>query len=148
MRFTIRPFLIAATLLALLVTSPASAQGPDGYVPFSGGRTNDRTPLLMTVYRGGGYIGGGPTYTNSNASVVEVLVIAGADLTLPDGSGRTALHHAALWHPAVFPLLLRLGADPNVRDAEGNTPLDYALGNRSLEGLPEVRRMREAIRQK
>ena len=137
-------------VMAALITAGAdlNARDPDGYVPPSGGNTNHRTPLLMTVYRGGGYIGGGPTYTKFNARVVETLVRAGADLTLTDGSGHTALHEAARWHPAVFPLLLRLGADPNVRDADGNTPLDYALENRSLEGLPEVRRMREALRRR
>ena len=140
-----RPEVMAALIAA---GADPNARDPDGYVPPAGGSTNDRTPLLMAVYRGGGYIGGGPTYTKFNASVVETLVHAGADLTLTDESGRTALHEAARWHPAVFPLLLRLGADPNVRDADGNTPLDYALRNRSLEGLPEVRRMREALRQR
>lgn len=134
-------------VMAALIAAGAdlNARDPDGYVPPSGGTANYRTPLLMAVYRGGVYVGGGPTYTKFNASVVEVLVRAGADLTVPDDSGRTALHEAARWHPAVFPLLLRLGADPTVGDADGNTPLDYALGNRSLEGLPEVRRMREAL---
>lgn len=122
-----------------------NARDPDGFVPPSGHQANHRTPLFMAVYRGGGYIGGGPTYTKFNASVVEVLVLAGADLTLTDDSGRTALHVAARWHPAVFPLLLRLGADPAVVDAEGSTPLDYALMNASLQGLPEVRRTREAL---
>ena len=41
---------------------------------------------------------------------------------------------------------MRLGANPNARDAEDKTPLDYALENRSLEGLEVVRRMREAMR--
>lgn len=72
---------------------------------------------------------------------------AGAELEQTDGSGRTPLHAAALWHPAVFPLLVRLGTDPNVRDADGRTPLDYALENRSLEGLAEVRRIREGMRE-
>lgn len=83
--------------------------------------------------------------TTFNAPVVEVLVRAGADLTLTDEAGRTALHEAARWHPAIFPLLLRLGADATVADAHGSTPLDYALGNRSLQGLPEVHRTREAL---
>ncbi|MDE2874588.1 MAG: ankyrin repeat domain-containing protein [Gemmatimonadota bacterium] len=140
-----RPEVMAALIAA---GADLNARDPDGYEPPAGGSVNDRTPLLMTVYRGGGYIGGGPTYTKFNAPVVETLVRAGADLTLTDESGRTALHEAARWHPAVFPLLMRLGADPTVRDAEGTTPLDYALRNRSLEGLPEVRRMREALRRR
>ena len=86
--------------------------------------------------------------TRVNVPVVEVLVNAGADLEQTDGNGRTPLHAAALSTPAAFPLLLRLGADPNARDADGRTPMDYALGNRSLEGLPEVRRLREAMRRR
>ena len=140
-----RPEVMAALIAA---GADLNARDPDGYEPPAGGSANDRTPLLMTVYRGGGYIGGGPTYTKFNGRVVETLVRAGADLTLTDESGRTALHEAARWHPAVFPLLMRLGADPTVRDAEGTTPMDDALRNRSLEGLPEVRRMREALRRR
>ena len=134
---------IATALIA--AGADVNARDPDGYDP-SGRRANHRTPLLMAVFRGGAITVGQQWPTKFNAPVVEALVRAGADLTLTDESGRTALHEAARYHPAVFPLLLRLGADPNARDAEGNTPLDYALGNRSLEGLPEVRRMREALR--
>ena len=125
-------------VMAALIAAGADldARDPDGYVPPSGGTANHRTPLLMAVYRGA---------TNFDALVVEVLVRAGAHLALTDEAGRTALHEAARWHPAVFPLLLRLGADPDLRDTEGNTPLDYALTNLSLQGLPEVRRMREAL---
>lgn len=134
-------------VMAALIAAGADldARDPDGYVPPSGGTANHRTPLLMAVYRGGGYVGSGPTYTKFNAPVVEVLVRAGADLTLTDEAGRTALHEAARWHPALFPLLLRLGADPTVPDADGSTPLDYAMRNPSLQGLPEVRRLREAL---
>ena len=140
-----RPEVMAALIAA---GANLNARDPDGYVPPSGGGTNDRTPLLMAVYHGGVLVSGDRGPPRFNAGVVETLVRAGADMTLTDGSGRTALHEAARWHPAVFPLLLRLGADPNVRDAEGNTPMDYALRNRSLEGLPEVRRMREALRRR
>lgn len=116
-----------------------NARDPDGHVPY-GRRANDRTPLWLASDRMGR---DHPTW---NAAVVEALVRAGGNLELPDGAGRTPLHAAALRHPAVFPLLLRLGADPSARDEDGRTPLDYALKNRSLEGLEEVRRMREALR--
>lgn len=140
--FNHRPEIAAALIAA---GADVNARDPDGYVP-SGRRANDRTPLFMAVYRGDAFIGGQPMPTGHNIAVVEVLVRAGTDLTLATRSGRTALHAAARWSPATFPLLLRLGADPTARDAEGRTPMDDALGNRSLEGLPEVRRMREALR--
>lgn len=134
---------IATALIA--AGADGKARDPDGYVP-SGREANDRTPLFMSVYRGGTFIGGQPMPTRRNARVVEVLVRAGADLERKDGSGRTALHAATLHTPVAFPLLLRLGADPTSRDVNGRTPLDYVLENRALEGLPEVRRMREAMR--
>lgn len=78
---------------------------------------------------------------NSTPGVLEALVRAGADLELRNRSGRTALHLAALHNPAVFPALLALGADPGVVDDEGNTPMDHARFNKTLHGLPEVRRL-------
>ena len=136
-----RPEIVTALIAA---GADVNARDPDGFVP-PGREVNVRTPLLTAVFRGVAIIGGQRRPNTFNLSVVEALVRAGADLTLTDDSGRTALHEAARWHPGVFPLLLRLGADPDLRDTEGNTPLDYALGNRSLQGLPEVRRMREAL---
>ena len=134
---------IASALIA--AGADVHARHPDGYVP-SGRQADDRTPLFMAVYRGGGFIGGQPMPTMFSGRVVKALVRAGADLEHPNSSGRTPLHAAALSNPAVFPLLLRLGADPNARDADGRTPLDYGVENRSLEGLPEVLRMRQAMR--
>ena len=123
-----------------------NARDPDGYVPEERS-PNYRTPLFDAVFRPAlwnHYVG--PWPTRGNTPVIEALVRAGADLDQADGAGRTPLHAAAQTYPAVFPLLLRLGADPNVRDANGKTPMDYALENRSLEGLPEVQRLREAMR--
>ena len=137
---------IATALIA--AGADVNARDPDGYVPPSGRRANDRTPLFMSVYRGGGSIGGQPMPTEHSMAVVEVLIRAGADLEQTTRSGRTALHAAARYTPAAFPLLLQMGADPTARDAEGRTPMDDALVSRSLEGLPEVRRMREALRRR
>lgn len=78
---------------------------------------------------------------NREPGVLEALVRAGADLELRDRMGRTALHIAAQHNPLSFPTLLALGADPDVVDDEGKTPMDYARFNKTLYGLPEVRRL-------
>lgn len=78
---------------------------------------------------------------NGNPDVLAALVRAGADLELRNRKGRTALHLAAQHNPSVFPALLALGADPTVVDDEGKTPMEYARLNRTLHGLPEVRRL-------
>ncbi|MYG81848.1 MAG: hypothetical protein F4187_08860 [Gemmatimonadetes bacterium] len=60
-------------------------------------------------------------------------------LLLPLFAAGTVLHYAALHIPRAFPLLLRLGADPEVRDAEGKTPMDYARENPALQPWERVR---------
>lgn len=121
------------------------ARDPEGYAP-SGRRANSRTPLFMAIRRDGVFSGGQPMPSRFNVPVVAALVRGGADLKQTDKYGQTPLHAVALVRPAAYPLLIRMGADPNVRDAYGKTPLDYAVESGSLEGLPEVRRLREAMR--
>jgi len=58
------------------------------------------------------------------------LLDQGVDPGLGNNQGSTALHLAALRNfPGVIRLMAERGADLNVGDREGLTPLDYALGN-------------------
>ncbi|WCJ43142.1 chloroplast signal recognition particle component (CAO) [Euphorbia peplus] len=70
-------------------------------------------------------------------SSVKVLADAGANLNHRENSGGlTALHMAAGYvHPAVVKLLIDLGADPEVEDDRGLTPL--ALAKQVLNTTPK-----------
>lgn len=57
------------------------------------------------------------------------LIARGVDVDLADPSGRTALHFAAMQGVRADHVvrLLQAGADPGAKDADGRTPLDYAV---------------------
>uniref|UniRef100_A0A5S6Q1G5 SOCS box domain-containing protein n=1 Tax=Trichuris muris TaxID=70415 RepID=A0A5S6Q1G5_TRIMR len=56
--------------------------------------------------------------------IVQILIEAGADVTLLDESGNGYLHKAAvLGRAEVITLLVRAGADLTCCDSQGNTPL-------------------------
>ncbi len=80
------------------------------------------------------------TGTNENPGIAEALVRSGADVNEIYPWGGTPLHLAAGSNPAVFPRLLKLGADPAARDKHGRTPLDLARDIQALQGLEIVRR--------
>ncbi len=62
------------------------------------------------------------------ASMIELLLKAGAKTELRDSDGETALHEAAKrGEVKIATLLLNAGADPNIQDKDGRAPLDFAL---------------------
>lgn len=76
-------------------------------------RHDGATPLFKAAHKG---------YTG----LVELLVKRGASLGLLK-NGESALHAAALFdHLSVIKLLLAAGADPQLRNQDGMTPLDLA----------------------
>ena len=59
---------------------------------------------------------------------IQVLAAHGADARVVDKEGRGVLHHCLMYSwPEHVPDLLAMGADPNLRDAAGKTPLVLLL---------------------
>jgi ankyrin repeat protein len=90
-------------------------------------------------------------------SVISLLLEKGADVNVKDNDGKTPLHcacgyngcespillvgetplHKASWkgHESVISLLLENGADVNINDKDGKTPLHYACGYNGCESI-------------
>lgn len=76
------------------------------------GSDNSLTPLLITVL-----------WSNTNG--IAALLAAAADVNVQDRFGNSALHYVVrMGNPAVLQMLLEKGANPNVRNGQGLTPLD------------------------
>ena len=80
---------------------------------------------------------------NGHASVVEMLIQAGANKEAKDKHGRTPLHVAAWRHPSVVKVLIQAGARTKAKDKNGLTPLHYAEGQ-GKNGAPIVAILRKA----
>ncbi|KAK2710926.1 E3 ubiquitin-protein ligase MIB2-like isoform X2 [Artemia franciscana] len=66
---------------------------------------------------------------NNHRPVAELLLVQGlADPNITNTKGHTPLHLAvSQLHPSIVQLLVSHGANLNVQDEEGNTPLHYVL---------------------
>ncbi|CAL4065540.1 unnamed protein product [Meganyctiphanes norvegica] len=105
-----------------------------------------RTPLLIASWKGGTALvrvlaaagaavdGVDPRWTpliaateHGHLSTVEALVDLGADITIKDKNGDTALHWAARKNETdITQVLLRAGANPRELNNNGTTPLGIA----------------------
>ena len=97
-----------------------------------------------------------PLAVARSAEVVELLVNAGADVNAANQYQETALHWLAqlesdeLAHPrgqgqlAAMAALIRLGADPDLRDMHGRTPQSWAKTKEVTALLLEARQHRRA----
>jgi ankyrin repeat protein len=94
----------------------------------------EETPLFIAVHE-------------ESAQMVNFLLSQGADISIRDRVGRTALHTAA-WYGRIEPLqlLLAAGADPKLTDDDGQTPLHLALLP-DFSGLgPDLPKRQDAVR--
>ena len=67
--------------------------------------------------------------------MASLLISSGANVNAPGPGGRTALYYAGGRQLGMMQLLLENGADVNVRDAEGASPLDEAVWNGLLDAV-------------
>jgi ankyrin repeat protein len=59
-------------------------------------------------------------------AIIEFLVSKGAEVNAQRDDGETALHIVAKYEARFVELLLKLGADPSIKDDKGKKPIDWS----------------------
>jgi ankyrin repeat protein len=91
---------------------------------------NHTTALMMAagLGRGLGVFAGDYATEAQMIEGLQVLLDRHVDVNAVNDNGQTALHFAALSSDATVKLLAEHGAQLNIKDKQGRTPLDFALG--------------------
>jgi len=132
------PMLRAAKAGDVQVMQTLLAKGGDVKLPNKFGITSLMAAAGLGT-KGVDSIGRKKTETEAIASI-KLCLEAGADVNAADSQGQTALHGAAEWGwDRVVQFLVDHGANLDVKDKRGHTPLDAAMGllsNGDLEDGP------------
>jgi ankyrin repeat protein len=128
------------TVEAMLAKDPTLARASDamGFTALHGIVGEDEPELAeLLIDRGADVaarndMGMTPLHIAQECSIVEVLVRRGADVNARADNGWTPLHVQAQEGDdtgalEVMEALLEAGANPNLTDEEGNTPMTFAL---------------------
>jgi ankyrin repeat protein len=138
------PYLLAAKFLEPEIMQALAAGHADTRRPMKTGET----PLMAAAgvgasaqadRRGLAVIDGGKV--EDERLVVDAVTVAihdGSDLNAVNQAGDTALHGAAaLGYDRVIELLIKSGADPNVHNKRGQTPLGLIAGRKENVRSPD-----------
>ncbi|MGH7805119.1 MAG: ankyrin repeat domain-containing protein [Candidatus Binatia bacterium] len=103
----------------------------DAGAKVNSGATPHDSPLVAAVFSGCGAQGG---ETDDLEKTVDLLLAAGADVKRKDDNGNTPLFGAAqMCGPKIVGKLLAAGAEPNVVNGSGLSPLGMALLMQKLD---------------
>lgn len=94
-----------------------NARAQNGWTPLHGAANCNENPALE-------HWAGRCT---ENPKLIKVLVEAGGAVDAQNKDGRTPLHQAAInnQNPAMIKALLKVNANPNIKDNQGKIPVDY-----------------------
>ena len=95
-----------------------------------------RDPQLVNAYAADGFQPLGLACYFGHLETAEYLIKAGAPINFASRNGLKAApiqSAAAAGHEKIVQMLLQLGADPNIREGNGYTPLHAAAQNKDID---------------